>query len=131
MDRLSFEQIVKGSNSSVKITPDQMIYAVDLVMVITGQDRNNSAKVLRRVSEKKSFPESKLIKRKISTPSGEYDTTFVTFPDAIELVMVLPGKIAQEFRSRFVKIICQYMSNDPVLKDQIGSFTEVFTVILF
>ena len=124
MDSLSFKQIVNGS-ANVRITPDHLIYAVDLTMVVTGQDRNNSARALRRISGK-TFPSSKLIKKNISTSSGEYETSFVTFSDAIELVMVLPGKIAQEIRSRFVKIICQYMSNDPVLKDQIGSI-EVFT----
>ena len=67
-----------------------------------------------------------MIKRRIS--SG-HEATVISFTDAIELIMVLPGKIAKTLRANFVKIICQYMSRDPVLKDQIGSFTKVNTSI--
>ena len=43
---LSFAEIIKGRDASVRVTHDHMIYAVDLVMVMTGYDRNYAAQVL-------------------------------------------------------------------------------------
>ena len=39
---LSFDEIIPGN--SVRVTSDGMIYAVDLVMVITGKNRNDAGK---------------------------------------------------------------------------------------
>ena len=39
---LSFDEIIPGN--SVRVTSDNMIYAVDLVMVITGKNRNDAGK---------------------------------------------------------------------------------------
>ncbi len=36
---LSFAKIIKGRDASVRVTPDYMIYVVDLVMVAHGSDR--------------------------------------------------------------------------------------------
>jgi hypothetical protein len=47
MQVLSFAEIIKGRDSSVRVTDDGMLYAVDLVMVMTGKDRNNAGRVLR------------------------------------------------------------------------------------
>jgi len=33
---ISFEELVSGRDANVRVTEDKMIYAVDLVMVITG-----------------------------------------------------------------------------------------------
>ncbi len=33
---ISFEEIVSGRDATVRVTEDKMIYAVDLVMVVTG-----------------------------------------------------------------------------------------------
>jgi hypothetical protein len=49
---LSFAKIIKGSTSSVHETTDGMIYAVDLVVVMTGLSRDDSGKTLRRLSNK-------------------------------------------------------------------------------
>jgi hypothetical protein len=39
---------VKGRDASVRDrTPDRMIYAVDLVMVMTGKDRDHAGQALR------------------------------------------------------------------------------------
>jgi hypothetical protein len=83
-----------------------MIYAVDLVMVVTGNDRNNAGEVIRRTPEmlERSFP-----------GRGKGRTKLVTFQGAIELVMVLPGKVAKETRAQFAGIIQRYMAGDELL----------------
>ena len=59
---ISFAEIVKDRNASVRITDDGMIVAVDLVMVVTGSTRDDAGKALRRLSDK-VFPSGKLPER--------------------------------------------------------------------
>lgn len=42
---LSFAELVQGRDSSVRITDDRLLYAVDLTMVVHGSDRNVASKV--------------------------------------------------------------------------------------
>jgi hypothetical protein len=47
----SFAEIVQGRDAGVRVTDDNMLYAVDLVMVMTGKDRNNAGRDLRDLSD--------------------------------------------------------------------------------
>ncbi len=42
---VSFAEIVKDRDSSVRVTGDRLLYAVDLVMVMHGSDRNYASQV--------------------------------------------------------------------------------------
>lgn len=44
---MSFAEIVRGRDASVRLTDDGYLYAVDLVMVMTGADRNYAAQVIQ------------------------------------------------------------------------------------
>ena len=44
---ISFEELVKDSVSTVRVTADGLLYAVDIVVVVTGKNRDDSAKVIR------------------------------------------------------------------------------------
>jgi hypothetical protein len=55
---------------------------------------------------------------------GNGRTKLVTFQDAIELVMVLPGKVAKETRTQFASIIQRYMAGDQSLIAEIQSNAE-------
>ena len=46
---LSFDEIIPGN--SVRVTSDNMIYAVYLTMVITGKTRNDAGQALRNLTE--------------------------------------------------------------------------------
>ncbi len=59
---ISFAEIVKGRDSAVRVTPDGLIYAVDLVMVVSAKDANNAALDLRRMSEA-VFSSRKIVER--------------------------------------------------------------------
>jgi len=53
MGTISFDELVHGHDATVRVTADRLIYAVDLVMVVTGKNREDSAKVIRDISEDK------------------------------------------------------------------------------
>jgi len=119
---ITFAEIVQGRNASVRITEDGMIYAVDLAMVVTGKDRNNAGRDIRDLKEE-IFQSTKIVER--SFPGrGNGRTKLITFQDAIELVMVLPGKVARETRAQFAGIIQRYMAGDETLIAEIQSNAE-------
>jgi hypothetical protein len=124
---LSFEEIVRGRDATVRITDDGLLFVVDLVMVVTGKSRDDSSRVLRDLPEEmfqqvkftcKSFP-----------GKGNGRTKLVTFQDALELIMVLPGKIAKESRVQFADIIKRYLAGDESLVKEIRANAESDSVI--
>ena len=117
MSVLSFEEIIQGRDSSVRVTDDSLLYAVDLVMAMTGHTRDNAGKTLRRLDPAKFHPD-KLSERQISSRGGPM-TKLVTFENALLLVMILPGETAKEVRIQFRDIIQRYLSGDKTLKDEI------------
>lgn len=116
---ISFAEIVQGRDASVRVTVDGMIYAVDLVMVVTGLSRDDAGKTLRRLSDE-TFPSDKLSERTLPG-KGNAHTKLVSFQHAIELIMVLPGQVAKEARTQFSNIIKRYMAGDESLKDEIDA----------
>lgn len=121
INTISFSDIIKGHNCTVRVH-DSMLYAVDLTMVVTGKSRDDSAKVLRDLKDE-IFRQEKFSCRQLST-SGGHPTKLVSFKDAIELVMVLPGKVAKETRAQFAKIIQRYMAGDESMHAELESNAE-------
>jgi hypothetical protein len=124
---LSFKEIVHGRDASVRITDDGLLFVVDLVMVMTGKSRDDSSRVLRDLPEEmfqqvritcKSFP-----------GKGNGRTKLVTFQDALELIMVMPGKFAKESRVQFAGIIKRYLAGDESLVQEIRANAESDSVI--
>ena len=66
---ISFAEIVPGRDASVRVTVDGLIYAVDLVMAMTGKDRDQAGMVLRRMPED-LFPSCNLPERALP---GKFD----------------------------------------------------------
>ena len=54
----------------------------------------------------------------LSTRAG-HATKLLSFQDAIELIMVLPGKMAKETRAKFADVLTRYMAGDPSLIGEI------------
>ncbi len=64
------------------------------------------------------FPSSKIIERNTGG-SGNSRTKLVSLRNAIQLVMVLPGKVAKETRAQFAGIIERYIAGDRSLHAEI------------
>lgn len=109
---LSFAEIIQGRDHIVKVSDDGLLYAVDLVMVMTGKNRDMAGNVLRRLPEE-LFKSSKFIERR--SARGGRPIKLINFHDAIELVMVLPGKKAKKVKTEFASIIRRYLAGDQTL----------------
>ena len=113
---LSLEEILPGG--SVRFTDDGMLYAVDLVMVISGKSRDDAGKDLRNLPEE-TFSTEKISERR--TPGkGNSRTKLISFNDALELIMVLPGKMARETRTKFADLIKRYLAGDSTLVSELA-----------
>ena len=122
LDTISFSEIVNGRDSTVRITSDKKIFAIDLVMVITGKNQNNAAWTLHCIPNN-VFDASNIEERK--TPGkGNSKTKLITFNHAIKLIMVLPGNIAKEIRTQFANVIHRYMAGDASLVGEIKANAE-------
>ena len=113
----SFAEIVKDRDASVRMTDDNMLIAVDLAMVMSGKERDYAGQMLRRLPDE-VFSSCKLHDRTLPG-KGNGNIKVVSFQNAIELIMVLPGKIAKETRSRFAAIIQRYLAGDKSLVNEI------------
>ncbi len=118
---LSFNEIIPGS--SVRLTSDNLIYAVDLVMVISNKNNNDAGEDLRCLP-KQLFDSSQLIKRNTGG-RGNARTKLVSIDDALELIMVLPGKMAKMVRVQFAEIIKRYLNGDTSLCKEIHTNNEM------
>lgn len=118
----SFAEVVQGRDASVRVTEDGLLYAVDLVMVMSGKDRNNSGRDLRDLSDA-VFQSTKFVDRQLSNHGG-HKTKLVSFENALELIMVLPGKVAKETRKAFASIIHRYLAGDKTLITEIEANAE-------
>ena len=101
----------------MRVTNDGLLYTVDLVMVMTGKNRNDAGQALRNLDDE-IFQSVKFTDRQFSTRGG-HPTKLVSFQDAIELIMVLPGKVAKETRTKFADIIRRYLAGDSSLIPEI------------
>ena len=113
---LNLDEIVAGG--SVRVTADTMLYAVDWVAVITGKDKHEAAEVLRRLSDE-LFLGSKFI-LKNTGGRGNSKTKLVSFTNAIELIMVLPGRMAKDTRVKFADLIRRYLAGDSALVNELA-----------
>jgi hypothetical protein len=100
---ISFAEIIHGRDASVRLTDDRLLYAVDLVTVMTGKNCNDSNECLRGLNPC-------LFNREKFTVRSR--CRLLTFEHAIELIMVLPGKTAKAIRKQFKDIIVRYLDGD-------------------
>ena len=114
---LSLEEILPGA--SVRFTDDGMLYAVDLVMLISGKSRDDAGKDLRNLPEE-TFSREKTAERR--TPGkGNAKTKLISFNDALELIMILPGKMAKGTRVKFADLIKRYLAGDSSLVGELAN----------
>ena len=99
------------------MTDDGFLHAVPYVAVMSGKSRDDAGKTIRNLDndifQSENFTDRQLSKR------GGYPTKLISFHHAIELAMILPGKLAKETRTGFANIIRRYLAGDGSLVKEI------------
>jgi hypothetical protein len=108
---LSFSEIINGKEAFVRMTDDGYLFVVDLVMVVTGHNRETALKTLKRLDPAMFHPD-KIVER-LNTQGSL--TKLILFRNAIELIMILPGKTAKDLRVKFSSIIQRFLEGDQSL----------------
>jgi hypothetical protein len=109
---------------SVRFDEDSMMVSVyDVCQVVTGKDNNRAAEVMRRLF--KQWPEfdPKAVNAKsvnIQFPGqGQRPTPVADAAVMIELVWLMPGRKAKEFRASSAVEICRTLGGDETLIEEI------------
>lgn len=119
---ISFAEIIHGRDSSVRVTDDGLIYAVDLVMVVTELERKHAGQALRRVMERNLLGFN--LKHRNTGGQGNSKTELINLKDAIQLIMVLPGEMAKTIRAQIGDVMTKFFAGDESLVDQIRANSE-------
>jgi hypothetical protein len=96
-------------NGKVTVFEGHLV-AVEIAMIGTGKNRNAAGAVLRNLKEEQ-FSSSKYVEKRMRG-TGNGRTKLLTFSDAIELLMVLPGENAKDFRLKCVELIKRFLAGD-------------------
>jgi hypothetical protein len=117
---ISFEELVEGSEAvRVEVGPPPLIWAVELVMAITGKKNNAANEVLRDI-DPDLFDSEKIVLKKLPG-NGKWPVKLLTFKDAMDLIMVLPGPHAKLFRQQACDILTRFLAGDPSLHAEINA----------
>jgi hypothetical protein len=89
------------------------VAAIDLITVVSGMERCDAARILRRIAkENESFSHKFALK-------GGQKTALINFREALAIVMKLPGPAAKKFRRSACTVLARYMAGDVSLIEEI------------
>ena len=109
LQEVSFHEFKDGATVSVLMEQPPLIYAVDISMIVTGEDKNQARAALRAIPDDQFRP-TKFIER--TPPGGRRLTTLVTYEDTLKLVMAIGGRNAGRMKTQFAKILTCYFVNN-------------------
>ena len=111
LQTVSFDEIKPGATVRILMEEPPLIYAVDLAVVVTGKDANHAAESISRIKPC-HFDQKKFIRRSIKLQSGTKDIKFVTYEDALELILVIGGERARFFRKSIANILLGHFEHN-------------------
>ena len=120
IERFSLASIIPNSED-VRVTNIdgvQYIWAVDLIVAVTGKDKNQAGEILRNLLATKMFAPEKLWK-KVLPGNGRWDAKLVTVEDAVELILASPGPGAKTIRRQASNFMVRALGGDPTLIKEI------------
>jgi hypothetical protein len=105
---------------TMRMTPgsDPRVSIMDFVMAVTGKNNNDASEVIRNMQ--KADQVFYLNCKKYQFPGARQKEQFVLcLSECVELLMMLPGKKAKEFRKDSAGLLTRLFAGDPTLHDVI------------
>ena len=117
---IPFDEIVPGATVRLAVIQGTQYLSVrDLIMYLCDKDVNQANEVWRRMGlDKKEELSEHLAAFKFSG-RGAGEQPVITFPGSIKLVMMLPGKRVQLYRTTLAGILSRYFTGDTELIQEI------------
>ena len=101
---------------TVRITKELNINAIDLVSAVCQKDRNGAGTTLRRLIAGEQLSDTDVTYIYVGATKK---ISVVSFTNAVKLLMLLPGKLAQVNRGKFARILHHYYAGSAELKAHI------------
>ena len=116
------DEIISGSTIRFTIIDEVKYLSVrDFIMHVCEKDNNEAGQVWRRMSEEEK-ENLKPYQKEFKFPGrGQQDQPVITFPGALLLVGMLPGKNAEKHRAAITKIVIRYFAGDSSLIEEVES----------
>ena len=116
---LPLDEIVAGATVRVAIIHGKQYLSVrDVIMHVCGKNTNDAAEVWRNLSRQNlpNFKKDEIGLAVYQFPGrGQQNQPVITLAGSVKLVMLLPGKRAKLYRTKFAEIISRYLDGDQTL----------------
>ena len=116
---LPLDEIVAGATVRVAIIHGKQYLSVrDVIMHVCGKNTNDAAEVWRNLSRQNlpNFKKDEIGLAVYQFPGrGQQYQPVITLTGSVKLVMLLPGKRAKLYRTKFAEIISRYLDGDQTL----------------
>ena len=111
---IPFDEIVPGATVRLAVIQGTQYLSVrDLIMHLCDKNGDHACQTWRLLSYSKKEELSKDLAAFKFPGRGAGEQPVITFPGSIKLVMMLPGKHVQLYRTTLAGIISRYFSGDP------------------
>ena len=104
------------------------ISVIDVVIVITGKNARNAARDVGFLKERYPDVTQKLSDVKLVDSlgrRGQRSTPVTCATGIIEIVLLLPGRVAARVRRQTAELLCRYLAGDLSLVDEICRFRGI------
>lgn len=120
MEVVSFEEL--GISSSVRIVQLEGVNYLsvrDIIMIICVKNNNDAGKVWHRLDEEHKTGLDSYLKTFQFPGQGQSSQPVITLDGALQLIMLLPGKMAKLCRVSAYSVLKRYLAGDSSLVDEI------------
>ena len=115
-----------GSQSKVRVIRDRnLIFAIELAAVFTGKTINDAGLCLRRLHSNNRFPNSKYVQQHLHIRGNTDTTKLLTLENALQLIMILPGPLADSARESFAVHLTRCVAQDVQMRSAIPGLGRV------
>jgi hypothetical protein len=120
MTEIDVSNFFDNAAFTMRMTPgsDPRVSIMDFVMAVTGQANKHASNLIMRLHDEHSSFWGKVQKHKFSG-RGEREQSVLCLSECVELLMMLPGKKAKEFRRESAGLLTRLFAGDPTLHDVI------------
>jgi hypothetical protein len=112
--KIDISDLAQIGHNTIRMTPGKKAAAIDIVMTATGQDNKHASTTIINL-KKDNLVFFKNIEYYQFPGPGQRQIYVLDAAEAIELLMMLPGKKARAFRRESAGLLTRLFSGDPTL----------------